>query len=112
MAWSQQNGKKKNKRKKWGSKWSTKLNESLLSDSTDTSLLKWSVDESVILWGIDLKIQKGEFIMIVGEVGAGKSSLLATMISDLVYVNNNTLDKMKDMELTNDVKTALHQAGM
>ena len=35
---------------------------------------------------IDLEIKKGEFVIIVGKVGAGKSSVLSSVFGDMLYV--------------------------
>ena len=35
---------------------------------------------------IDLEIKKGEFVIIVGQVGAGKSSILNSIFGDMLYV--------------------------
>ena len=40
----------------------------------------------IILKNIDLRIEKGEFVCIVGAVGAGKSSLLSAIIGDMLFV--------------------------
>ena len=32
-----------------------------------------------------MKINKGEFICIIGSVGSGKSSLISTLIGDMIY---------------------------
>ena len=42
---------------------------------------------------IDLKIKAGEFVCIIGEVGAGKSSLLKAIIGDLLYIEQSEIDK-------------------
>lgn len=38
------------------------------------------------LRSLDLKINKGEFVCIVGDVGSGKSSLLSALIGDLLLL--------------------------
>lgn len=35
---------------------------------------------------IDLKVRKGEFVCIIGDVGSGKSSLLHAINGDMIYV--------------------------
>ena len=35
---------------------------------------------------IDLEIKKGEFTIIVGKVGSGKSSMLSSIFGDMLYV--------------------------
>ena len=38
------------------------------------------------LKGIDLKVKKGEFVVIVGKVGSGKTSLLKSIFGEMLYV--------------------------
>ena len=38
------------------------------------------------LKGLDLEFKKGEFVIIVGAVGAGKSSFLSSITGDMLYV--------------------------
>ena len=35
--------------------------------------------ETIVLEEVDLRIQKGDFVYLIGKVGSGKSSLLKTM---------------------------------
>ena len=35
---------------------------------------------------LDIEIKKGEFVIIIGEIGSGKSSLLNAMLGQLLYV--------------------------
>ena len=35
---------------------------------------------------LDLEIKKGEFVIIIGEIGSGKSSLLNAMLGQLLNV--------------------------
>ena len=48
---------------------------------------KVSYDSFVTLKDIELKIKKGEFVCIIGDVGSGKSSILSTVIGDLIPIN-------------------------
>ena len=45
---------------------------------------------------IDLKVKKGEFVVIIGEVGAGKTSLLSTMIGEMIHVPQKEIDFIGD----------------
>lgn len=47
---------------------------------------KVSIDSLVVLKDIELQVKKGEFVCIIGDVGAGKSSLLSSIIGDLIPV--------------------------
>lgn len=38
------------------------------------------------LQNIDIKIQKGEFVCVIGDVGSGKTSLLQAIIGDMIYL--------------------------
>ena len=40
-----------------------------------------------------LKVKKGEFLCVIGDVGSGKSSLLNTLIGDLLYVSPELISK-------------------
>lgn len=39
--------------------------------------------DSVVLMGVNLKVEKGEFIYLIGKVGSGKSSLVKTINAEL-----------------------------
>jgi len=43
------------------------------------------------LKNISLKIKKGQFVCIIGEVGAGKSSLINAILGEMVFIDNETL---------------------
>lgn len=49
-------------------------------------------EEMITLKSIDLKVRRGEFVAIVGEVGSGKSSLISALIGDMIYIDNETVD--------------------
>jgi len=42
---------------------------------------------SVALKNMNLTIKKGEFVCIIGEIGAGKSSILSSLIGDMLAEN-------------------------
>ena len=46
-----------------------------------------SLDQILNLKDIDLKVKKGEFVIIVGEVASGKSSLLNTIFGEMTFVS-------------------------
>ena len=45
--------------------------------------------ENLKLKNIDLKVRKGEFLCIIGDVGSGKSSLLHSINGDMIFVPEN-----------------------
>ena len=40
---------------------------------------------------IDFEAKRGEFICIIGDVGSGKTSLLKSIIGDLIYISNDEI---------------------
>lgn len=52
----------------------------------DIPLQPRSLDHILNIKDIDLKVKKGEFVVIVGEVGSGKTSLLNTIIGEMIHV--------------------------
>ena len=64
------------------------------------------------LKNIELKVLRGEFVCIIGDVGSGKSSLLSTLIGDLLYVSPAQIAKFggeqgfkKKMTSDEDIKS-------
>jgi len=51
------------------------------------------------LKGMNLQIKKGEFVCVIGEVGSGKSSLIQSMIGDLLYMENDFFQVFKNVEI-------------
>jgi ABC-type branched-subunit amino acid transport system ATPase component len=35
---------------------------------------------------IDLEVKKGEFVIIIGKIGAGKTSLLQAILNEMTFV--------------------------
>ena len=50
-----------------------------------------------------MKVKKGELVHIIGDVGSGKSSLLQSLIGDLIYIENP--EKDQKMEIKNHLKS-------
>lgn len=56
--------------------------------------------------GVDFSVDKGEFVVIAGASGAGKSTILNilggmdTLTEGEIYVDNNRIDKYNEKELT------------
>jgi ABC-type phosphate/phosphonate transport system ATPase subunit len=47
---------------------------------------------------LDISINKGEFIVVIGDVGAGKSSLLHAMIGEMIYLLPKEVKKFWGLE--------------
>ena len=50
-----------------------------------------NIVECLTLKNINLKIRKGEFLCVIGDVGSGKSSLLRSINGDMIYVSDDTI---------------------
>lgn len=48
----------------------------------------WSTDQPPMLQDINLRVRKGEFVVVIGHVGSGKSSFLSNLIGDCVEVGS------------------------
>lgn len=46
----------------------------------------------VTLKQINLKIKKGDFVCVIGDVGSGKSSLLSALIGDMLCATQEQID--------------------
>ena len=55
-------------------------------DADKTVPKKKEFGDVITLKDIDFEVRKGEFICVIGDVGSGKSSLLNSIIGDLIYV--------------------------
>ena len=47
----------------------------------------WSAEAALALKNVNLTVAKGELVMVVGQVGSGKSSLLSAMLGEMVCKN-------------------------
>jgi len=66
-------------------------------------------DEMITLKSIDIKIRKGEFVAIIGEVGSGKSSLISALIGDMIYIDNETVSQNKHHQISSQTKEIIEQ---
>lgn len=44
---------------------------------------------------LKLKVRKGEFVCVIGDVAAGKSSLLKAINGDMIYIPNALVNEFK-----------------
>lgn len=78
--------------KKYRTEEEQKEHEESLKKKAEEKKKQNKLDNIVALKGIDLKIKKGELVIIIGKVGSGKSSLLSTIIGDLLPVPQKQID--------------------
>ncbi|CAI2359203.1 unnamed protein product [Moneuplotes crassus] len=86
---------------------STNTTTSTSSDSKNKKLT-----DSIELKDINLKIHKGEFICIIGEVGSGKSSLLSAILGDMLYLSDETIEVNQDRILDEELRKELIRAAL
>jgi len=55
------------------------------------------VDKFMVLKNLNVRIKKGSFVCIIGDVGSGKSSLLSALIGDLLYLSRNDYLGIRDL---------------
>ena len=67
----------------------------VLSNSAETS--RPEIQDFITLKNIELAINKGDFVAIVGQTGSGKSSILSSIIGDMLYLNDLTLYKFNKL---------------
>lgn len=60
-------------------------------------------DANLQLKDINLNIKKGEFVCVIGDVGAGKSSILNALNGDMIYVPTSVVNEF------NGKKTSLKE---
>ena len=78
------------------SKWARKI----LPDSSekiDIPVPPRSLENIMDIKDIDLNIKKGEFVVIIGEVGSGKSSLINAMIGEMIHIPQKEVDFVGDL---------------
>ena len=52
-----------------------------------------TVNTALSLKNLSFRVEKGEFVCIIGDVGSGKSSLLSALIGDMLCLPQNYLDE-------------------
>ena len=72
------------------------------SDETKETKKEMKINDIITLRSINLSIAKGEFVCIIGEVGSGKSSLISSLLGDLIYVSDETAQTLGDKEVNDE----------
>jgi ABC-type lipoprotein export system ATPase subunit len=67
------------------------------------------VSDLTTLKNMSLQIKKGEFVCIIGDVGSGKSSVLNSMIGDLLYLEKDFYQVFKGMEVNDYLSSRIRQ---
>jgi ABC-type multidrug transport system fused ATPase/permease subunit len=75
-------------------------------DSTSTSFEEAKDDKKtndltakMVLQDVELKIKKNEFVAVIGDVGAGKSSLIYSLLAETLFIDDEVLEKYGDVEI-------------
>ena len=68
------------------------------------------IDSLTTLKEIDLQVKRGELICIIGELGSGKSSLLSSIIGEMIYLPRAEIDLAGDRVLSMQELKAMHHA--
>ena len=63
---------------------------------------KLEVDAFLDLKNIDLKVKKGEFVCIIGDVGSGKTNLLNAINGELLFVPESSIAQAREEERSAD----------
>ena len=80
----------------WGYDGLTKPEPKAVEDELESFKPKKNMQDPrsyVQLKKLDLKIPKGQFVCIIGDVGSGKSSLLSALIGDMLHLSEEQLGK-------------------
>lgn len=73
---------------------------------------KVSISECVGLRDMKFQIKKGEFVLIVGSVGCGKTSLLNAICGNMIYLPDKTMKENKGKTLEKaDLEKLAHEMG-
>ena len=64
-----------------------KIAASSNSNESESKQVK-NLSKFLTIRDVDLEFRRGEFVCIIGDVGSGKSSLLNSLIGDLIYVSD------------------------
>ena len=56
-----------------------------------------TLNEIISLKDLDIKVKKGSFVVIVGETGSGKTSLLNAMIGEMIHLPDQIIKEIGDL---------------
>ena len=59
-------------------------------------LAERTLNEIISLKDLDLQVKKGSFVVIVGETGSGKTSLLNAMIGEMIHLPDQAVKEVGD----------------
>ena len=77
--------------------------------SSNTVFKPKKVSDFTTLKNMSLQIKKGEFVCIIGDVGSGKSSVLNSIIGDLLYLESDFYHVFKGMEVNDYLSSRIRQ---
>ena len=60
------------------------------------------IEIPITLSNINLQIKKGQFIAIIGDIGAGKSSLVQAILNNLIFIDSLSENKSTEAEVLDD----------
>ena len=59
-------------------------------------------DDLLVLKDLNLSVKKGEFVCVIGDTGAGKTSLLLTIAGDLLFASPEFAQHFRNISLDKD----------
>jgi ABC-type bacteriocin/lantibiotic exporter with double-glycine peptidase domain len=68
-------------------------------NSIDNSKLS----EIITIKDLNLKIKRGEFVWVIGDVGSGKSTLVSALLGELVWVEKDVVNELSNTVINDDV---------
>ena len=77
---------------------SAKVGEKKAAQKEEERQRKRTLDSIVLLKDIDLEVKRGEFVIIVGEIGSGKTSLISAILGELLYVPWSEINQLGGLE--------------
>jgi len=91
------------------------LDDSTTGDSSQDEENKQpsvTLSECILLKSLNLEIIKGEFVCIIGEVGSGKSSLINSILGEMVHLDEKTIDELGSSLMNDETRDLICQRNM